>query len=118
MAFSEKLRDSVNKSRKIGSGLWKDFLSNPIKSFLRWNIIKSRVPSLMPVEGSRLRKLFDQYLGYEKHRVKFDEDFWKRRQDDKNSVLEVEWKNYKLANFRTEQDESDSLGERKHVVPV
>lgn len=116
MAFSEKLRDSVKKSRKIGHGLWKDFVSNPVKRFLHWSSIKGLMPSLMPVEGSRLRKLFDQYLGYEQHRVKFDEDFWKRRQGDKNSVLEVEWKNYKLANPKTE--ESDSLGETMHVVPV
>ncbi|KAJ5536328.1 hypothetical protein N7513_009514 [Penicillium frequentans] len=116
MAFSEKLRDSVKKSRKIGHGLWKDFVSNPVKRVLHWSSIKGLIPSLMPVEGSRLRKLFDQYLGYEQHRVKFDEDFWKRRQGDKNSVLEVEWKNYKLANPKTE--ESDSLGETMHVVPV
>jgi hypothetical protein len=73
----------------------------------------------MPVEGSRLRKLFDQYLGYEKHRVKFDEDFWKRRQEDTKSILEIEWKNYKLANPGMGREESDSLGERiQHMVPV
>lgn len=117
MAFSEKLRDSVNKSHKIGCGLWKDFISNPVKGFLHWNSFKSLIPPFMPVEGSRLRELFDQYLGYEKHRVKFDEDFWKRRQGDKNSVLEVEWKKYKLAND-IKEEESDSLRERIHAVPV
>ncbi|KAJ5947732.1 hypothetical protein N7466_000747 [Penicillium verhagenii] len=109
LAFSGTLREAVTKSHKIGSGLWIDFISNPIKDILHWSSVKSSIPSVVPVEGSRLRKLFDQYLGYEKHRVKFDEDFWKRRQEDKNSILEVEWKNYKVANIDSENKVMDKI---------
>lgn len=31
-----------------------------------------------------MRERFDRYMGYERHRVKFDEDFWQRRQ--KNDI--------------------------------
>lgn len=111
MAFSEKLRDVVTKSHKIGSGLWGDFISSPVKEFLHWKSVKDRMPSLVVSEHSRMRKRFDHYLGYEQHRVKYDEDFWKRRQDDKNSVLEVEWKKYKISHPRA----GDILSEKPRV---
>ncbi|KAJ5735974.1 uncharacterized protein N7483_001099 [Penicillium malachiteum] len=97
MAFSEKLREAVTKSHKIGFGLWGDFISGPIKDFLHWRSIKNQIPPLAS-EDSRMRKRFDQYLGYEQHRVKFDEDFWQRRKEAKKPVLEVEWKNSKIAH--------------------
>ncbi|KAJ5723507.1 hypothetical protein N7488_001542, partial [Penicillium malachiteum] len=97
MAFSEKLREPVAKSHKIGFGLWGDFISSPIKDFLHWRSIKDKIPPLAS-ENSRMRKRFDQYLGYEQHQVKFDEDFWQRRKEAKKSVLEVQWKNFKVAH--------------------
>ncbi|KAJ5653203.1 hypothetical protein N7490_000206 [Penicillium lividum] len=108
LAFSQKLREIVTNYHKIGSGLWSDFISNPFKSLMRWNSVKSRIPSLVPIENTRLRNRFDKYLGYTQHRVKFDEDFWKRRQEDKNSILEVEWKNYKFAHTN-HGEESEKL---------
>lgn len=84
MAFSEKLRGTVRKCHKIGEGLFKDFLVQPTKSFLHWQSFKNRIPTVSISDDSNMREKFDRYMGYERHRVKFDEDFWQRRQ--KNEV--------------------------------
>lgn len=114
MAFSESLRQAVTKSHKIGSGLWADFISHPISNFLHWNSFKKRMPSFDFSEDSKMRKRFDHYLGYEEHRVKLDEDFWKRRQQDKNSVLEVEWRNYKVSHPQARE----KLSEKAHAMDI
>ncbi|CAI7674542.1 unnamed protein product [Penicillium pancosmium] len=84
MAFSEKLRGAVRKFHKIGLGLFKDFLVLPTKSFLHWQSFKSKVPTVAVSDDSTMRERLDRYMGYERHRVKFDEDFWQRRQ--KNDI--------------------------------
>lgn len=89
MAFSEKLREAVTKSHKISTGLIKEFILRPVQSFLHWDSLKSKVPSLALPDDSRMRERFHQYLGYERHRVKFDEDFWQRRQKNGNSLTEL-----------------------------
>ena len=108
MAFSEKLRETVTKSHKIGSGLMKDFIMNPIGGMLRWDTVKNKIPSLVPPGDSTMRNRIDNYLGYQRHRVKFDDDFWKRRQDYKVSPLESQWKDYK----RIKSDGVDAVLEK------
>jgi hypothetical protein len=80
MAFSEKLRGAVTRSHKIASGLAKDFLVLPTKTFLHWQTFKSKIPTVSVPDDSSMRERLDGYMGYERHRVKFDEDFWQRRQ--------------------------------------
>lgn len=88
MAFSENLREAVSKSHKIGTGFLKDFLLHPIRTFLRWDRLKNRAPSVVVPEDSAIRKRLDQYLGYEHYNTKFDENIWENWQADKD-VLSV-----------------------------
>ena len=90
MAFSENLREAVSKSHKIGVGFLKEFLLHPIRTFLRWDRLKNRAPSVVVPEGSSMRKRFDQYLGYERHNTQFDEDIWEHWQADKNAPSALE----------------------------
>lgn len=90
MAFSEKLREAVTKTHRIGTGLIKDFLLLPVKSFLHFESFKSRIPFVTISDDSKMRERFDRYMGYERHRVKFDEDFWQRRQKNEKSLAFLE----------------------------
>ncbi|CEJ61184.1 hypothetical protein PMG11_09722 [Penicillium brasilianum] len=90
MAFSGSLRQTVAKSHKISRGLWREFISNPVKMFFHWESFKSKIPSVVPAEDSGIRKRFDQYLGYSIHRTQFDEDFWQRRQVERSPLEELE----------------------------
>ena len=85
MAFSETLRDIVSKMHKIGTGLIKDFILYPIKSFL-WGSAASRIRIHVVPEGSGLRKRFDEYLGYGRRNMQRDEDIWRRWQGDRISA--------------------------------
>lgn len=42
------------------------------------------MPTVAVSDDSSMRERLDRYMGYERHRVKFDEDFWQRRQ--KNDI--------------------------------
>ena len=109
LAFSESLRQVVSKSYKIGSGLFKDFILHPVRSFLHWESFKSKMPSLVVPDESTMRKRFNDYLGYERHQTQFDEDFWERRQKNQSSLAEAGRKRRKRAKF---QDAWQSLSEK------
>ena len=53
------------------------------------------MPTLVVPEDSTMRKRFDHYLGYGRHHLQFDEDFWQRRQEDKSSLSEKQRKKQK-----------------------
>ncbi|KAJ5590354.1 hypothetical protein N7450_004326 [Penicillium hetheringtonii] len=86
MAFSENLREAVSKTHKISLGLVKDYLLHPVRSFLHWESLKGKFPSIVIPDDSRMRERLDRYMGHERHRVKFDEDFWQRRQKNETSL--------------------------------
>ncbi|CAL5875238.1 uncharacterized protein PFLUO_LOCUS9542 [Penicillium psychrofluorescens] len=88
MAFSENLREAVSKSHKIGTGFLREFLLHPIRTFFRWDRLTNRAPSVVVPEDSAMRKRLDQYLGYESHNTKLDEDIWENWQADKD-ILSV-----------------------------
>jgi hypothetical protein len=90
MAFSGSLRQTVAKSHKISRGLWREFISNPVKMFFQWENFKSKIPSVVPAGDSAIRKRFDQYLGYSIRRTQFEEDFWQRRQVERSPLEELE----------------------------
>ncbi|KAJ5103186.1 hypothetical protein N7532_003715 [Penicillium argentinense] len=90
MAFSESLREVVTKSHRISAGLIGEYLLHPIRSFLHWESVKHKMPSPVVPEDSSMRERFNRYMGYERHKVKFDEDFWQRRQKNKASIVELE----------------------------
>ncbi|KAF7718922.1 DUF676 domain-containing protein [Penicillium ucsense] len=97
LAFSERLRQVVTKSSKIGQGAFAEFISGPIKLFLHWESLKKSIPTVRPAEDSNMRKRFDQYLGYDNQRMQFDEDFWQRRQVDRSPLEELERRQRKRA---------------------
>lgn len=90
MAFSENLREAVSKTHKISLGLVKDYLLHPVRSFLHWESFKNKLPSVVIPEDSKMRERLDRYMGYERHKVKFDEDFWQRRKKNESSLAGLE----------------------------
>lgn len=80
MAFSETLRGSVWKTRKIGLGISRDFVVHPLRDSL-WARIAQHIPPLVP-RDSTLKGRFDRYLGYRRRRGQYLEgDFWTRHRD-------------------------------------
>ncbi|KAJ6167102.1 hypothetical protein N7470_002549 [Penicillium chermesinum] len=89
LAFSETLREGVLKSQKIGSGLLKEFCLDPIGRSLKLKSVKDRIPSSVVPEDSKMRERFDRYLGYQSHRERFEEDFWKRRDWKQSPAMDI-----------------------------
>ena len=80
MAFSETLRGSVWKTRKIVLGVSRDFILHPLYDSLLPRIFK-RIPPLVPPD-SLVKDHFDRYLGYRRHRAQyFEGDIWTRHRD-------------------------------------
>lgn len=92
LAFSEKLRESVSRSHKISTGLIRDFLIHPVKTFLHLDAGTDRLPPVAASEGSSMRRRIDQYLGYERHASQYYDDFWQRRQNERKPLAESERK--------------------------
>ncbi|KAJ5543561.1 hypothetical protein N7535_005985 [Penicillium sp. DV-2018c] len=80
IAFSEGLRETMSKTYKIGLGLFKDFVIQPIRAMLHLDAVR-KVAAIDVAEKSRMRKRFDSYLGYREKHTKLDEDIWKRWKD-------------------------------------
>lgn len=49
-----------------------------------------------------MRSRFDKYLGYESHRVKFDEDFWKRRDWKQGPSMEIGHHRHMVSSLEAE----------------
>lgn len=115
LAFSENLRQAVTRSHQIGSGLFKDFIFHPIRSFLHWESLTNKMPALVVPEDSTMRKRFNNYLGYERHQKQYDEDFWQRQQDDRNSLADMEQKRRKRDKLRVAGESlSDRVRRKSH----
>ncbi|KAJ5142587.1 Mitochondrial substrate/solute carrier [Penicillium bovifimosum] len=80
IAFSQGLRETMSKIYKISMGLFKDFVIQPIRTFLYLDAVR-KVATIDVPEKSGMRKRFDSYLGYREKHTKLDEDIWKRWQD-------------------------------------
>lgn len=83
LAFSEDLRETVFRAYKISLGLLKDFVFRPILAPVR-SSSAGKVPANGVPEKSRLRRRFDEYLGYRQNNLQQDEDIWQRWQDDRD----------------------------------
>jgi hypothetical protein len=70
----------MSKVYKISMGLFKDFVIQPIRTFLYLDTVR-KVVTIDVSEKSGMRKRFDSYLGYREKHMKLDEDIWKRWQD-------------------------------------
>lgn len=79
MAFSETLRGTVWKTRKITLGFFFEFIIHPLRSAFA-GLVHAGSPVLS--NDSPLKDRLDRYLGYRRHRRQFlDDDIWTRHED-------------------------------------
>ncbi|KAJ5823858.1 Mitochondrial substrate/solute carrier [Penicillium robsamsonii] len=95
IAFSDTLRDIVSKAYKISMGLLKEFILHPVQSLVV-DPTTGKIPVHVVPEDSRLRKRFDEYLGYGRRNMQRDDDIWQRWQGDWSSGGKGVKGNYKM----------------------